>query len=282
MPVIAAKRKPRVGSGQAHARGNRRVLPQPRNALPLPGRAHILAEAKNRRARGAPPPQGAIMPELRQNIVDDLTSVTTESWRTFRIMAEMVTALDQLNALKSNCISIFGSARCTPDMQEYQDAEKIAHMLVQAGFGIITGGGPGIMEAANKGASEAGGESVGLHIHLPHEQGCNKYVKTRCNFRYFFIRKFMFVKYAMAYVVMPGGMGTIDELSEAFVLAQTGRTRPFPIILYDSRYWSGFLEWLRNSMVAGGFIQEAEIQKLVTVCDTPEEVVNHLCKIIIL
>ena len=144
------------------------------------------------------------MPELRQNFVDDLTSATTESWRTFRIMAEMVQALDTLNALKVNCISIFGSARCTPDMQEYQDAEKIARMLVEAGFGIITGGGPGIMEAANKGAFEAGGESVGLHIHLPHEQGCNQYVKTRCNFRYFFIRKFMFVKYAMAYVVMPG------------------------------------------------------------------------------
>lgn len=155
-------------------------------------------------------------------------------------------------------------------------------MLVDAGFGVITGGGPGIMEAANKGAFEAGGESVGLHIELPHEQGCNKYVKTRCNFRYFFIRKFMFVKYAMAYVVMPGGMGTIDELSEAFVLAQTGRTRPFPIILYDSRFWSGLLEWLRKSMAAGGFIHETEIDKLVTVCDTPEEVVNHLCKIIIL
>ena len=222
------------------------------------------------------------MPELRQNIVDDLSSVTTESWRTFRIMSEMVHALDELNALKVNCISIFGSARCTPDMQEYQDAEKIARMLVDAGFGVITGGGPGIMEAANKGAFEAGGESVGLHIVLPHEQGCNKYVKTRCNFRYFFIRKFMFVKYAMAYVVMPGGMGTIDELSEAFVLAQTGRTRPFPIILYDSRFWSGLLEWLRKSMAAGGFIHETEIDKLVTVCDTPEEVVNHLCKIIIL
>ena len=222
------------------------------------------------------------MPELRQNIVDDLSSVTTESWRTFRIMSEMVHALDELNALKVNCISIFGSARCTPDMQEYQDAEKIARMLVDAGFGVITGGGPGIMEAANKGAFEAGGESVGLHIELPHEQGCNKYVKTRCNFRYFIIRKFMFVKYAMAYVVMPGGMGTIDELSEAFVLAQTGRTRPFPIILYDSRFWSGLLEWLRKSMAAGGLIHETEIDKLVTVCDTPEEVVNHLCKIIIL
>ena len=148
-------------------------------------------------------------------------------------------------------------------------------------IGIISGGGPGIMEAANKGACKAGGVSVGLHIQLPHEQGCNQYVKTRCNFRYFFIRKFMFVKYAMAYVVMPGGMGTIDELSEAFVLAQTGRTRPFPIILYDSSYWSGLLEWMRKTMAARGFIKEGEINKLITVCDTPEEVVAQLCRVII-
>ena len=147
---------------------------------------------------------------------------------------------------------------------------------------LITGGGPGVMEAANKGAAEAGGVSVGLRIELPHEQGCNQYVKTRCNFRYFFTRKFMFVKYAMAYVVMPGGMGTIDELSEAFVLAQTGRIRPFPIILYNSSYWAGLLEWLRTSMANGGFINREEIDKLVTVCDTPEQVVEHLCKIVIL
>lgn len=222
------------------------------------------------------------MPEFQQNIVDDLASATTESWRTFRIMAEMVNALDELNALKVNCISIFGSARSQPESQEYQDAEKLAGLLVRAGYGVITGGGPGVMEAANKGAREAGGVSVGLHIKLPHEQGCNPYVTTRCNFRYFFIRKFMFVKYARAYVVMPGGMGTIDELSEAFVLAQTGRTRPFPIILYDSRFWSGLLEWLRKSMAAGGFISDEELDQLITVCDTPEEVVNHLRKIIIL
>ena len=122
------------------------------------------------------------MPEVRQTILDDMTSVTSESWRTFRIMAEMVEALDKLNHLSMNCISIFGSARATPDTQVYKDAERIASLLVQKGFGIITGGGPGIMEAANKGASEAGGESVGLHIELPHEQGCNAYVKTRCNF----------------------------------------------------------------------------------------------------
>ncbi|MDO5484414.1 MAG: TIGR00730 family Rossman fold protein, partial [Desulfovibrionaceae bacterium] len=161
------------------------------------------------------------MPEIRQNIVDDLTSLTTESWRTFRIMAEMVEAMDTLNALKGNCVSVFGSARSTTDSPEYQGAEKLSRLLVEAGYGVITGGGPGVMEAANKGACEAGGISVGLHIELPHEQGCNQYVKTRCNFRYFFTRKFMFVKYSTAYVVMPGGMGTIDELSEAFVLAQT-------------------------------------------------------------
>ncbi|WP_165076247.1 MULTISPECIES: TIGR00730 family Rossman fold protein [unclassified Desulfovibrio] len=222
------------------------------------------------------------MPEFRQNIVDDLAASGTESWRTFRIMAEMVNALDELNSLKVNCISIFGSARSKPESQEYQDAEKLAGLLAHAGYGVITGGGPGVMEAANKGATEAGGVSVGLHIKLPHEQGCNRYVTTRCNFRYFFIRKFMFVKYARAYVVMPGGMGTIDELSEAFVLAQTGRSRPFPIILYNSRFWSGFSEWLRKSMVAGGFISEDEIDKLITICDTPEEVVNHLRKIVIL
>ena len=222
------------------------------------------------------------MPELQQNLVDDITSVTTESWRSFRIMAEMVEALDKLNHLDRPCISIFGSARSKPEDPAYQAAEKMSALLVKKGYGIITGGGPGVMEAANKGATEAGGVSVGLHIHLPHEQGCNPYVTTRCDFHYFFIRKFMFVKYAMAYVVMPGGMGTIDELSEAFVLAQTGRIRPFPIILYDSRYWQGLLDWLRTSMVEGGYISSEEISRLITVCDTPEQVVDHLCKIVIL
>ncbi|MDR2054708.1 MAG: TIGR00730 family Rossman fold protein [Desulfovibrio sp.] len=221
------------------------------------------------------------MSEIRHNIIDDLSSLTTESWRTFRIMAEMVEGFDTLNRLDASCISIFGSARATPDSRHYKDAERMAADLVRAGFGIITGGGPGIMEAANKGAHEAGGVSVGLHIHLPQEQGCNQYVTTRCNFRYFFVRKLMFVKYAMAYVVMPGGMGTIDELSEAFVLAQTGRTRPFPIILYDSAYWGGLLEWMRSSMTGEAFILEKEIDRLITVCDTPEEVVSHLSRIIV-
>lgn len=222
------------------------------------------------------------MPKARQNVVDDLSLSSTESWRTLRVMAEMVTALDILNEIDVNCVSIFGSARSLPDSEEYLAAEKLASLLVHAGFGVITGGGPGVMEAANKGAAEAGGVSVGLHIKLPREQGCNKYVTTRCQFRYFFVRKFMFVKYAKAYIVMPGGMGTIDELSEAFVLAQTGRTKPFPIILYDSAFWSGFLEWLKNKMAKGGFIKEEELDKLIMVCDTPEEIVSALKRIIIL
>lgn len=222
------------------------------------------------------------MPELRRNMIDDLASATTESWRTFRIMAEMVNAFDVLNDIDVNCVSIFGSARSAPDSQEYIAAEKLARLLVEAGFGVISGGGPGVMEAANKGAAEAGGVSVGLHIKLPREQNCNKYANVRCNFRYFFIRKFMFVKYARAYIVMPGGMGTIDELSEAFVLAQTGRAKPFPLILYNSSFWRGFLDWVQNAMAGGGFIRPEEVSRLITTFDTPEEIVAHLCKIIVL
>ena len=222
------------------------------------------------------------MAEVTQNIIDDLSPAGTESWRTLRIMAELVSALDTMNSLKINCVSIFGSARSQPDSREYLAAEKLASLLVKAGFGVITGGGPGVMEAANKGAAEAGGASVGLHIRLPHEQECNKYVKTRCSFRYFFVRKFMFVKYAKAYIVMPGGMGTIDELSEAFVLAQTGKARPFPIVLYDSSFWSGFLDWIEGVMIPGGFLRDQELRKLVSICDTPEEAVSLLQKIIIL
>ena len=202
-----------------------------------------------------------------------------DSWRVFKIIAEAVEGFETLSQVQ-NCVSIFGSARARPDSQIYKDTVTIARLLAENGYGIITGGGPGLMEAGNKGAYEAGGTSVGLHIHLPHEQGCNKYVKTRCNFRYFFLRKLMFVKYAMAYVVMPGGMGTIDELSEAFVLAQTGRIKPFPIILYDGSFWNGLLDWLKNTMVERGYIKEHELN-LLTVLDTPDEVVEHIRKNII-
>ena len=204
-----------------------------------------------------------------------LESLTVQdSWRLFKILSEVVEGFETLSHTR-RCVSIFGSARVGPETQVYKDTEIIARKLVEQGYGIITGGGPGLMEAGNKGAYESGGTSVGLHIHLPHEQGCNQYVKTRCNFRYFFLRKLMFVKYAMAYVVMPGGMGTIDELSEAFVLAQTGRIKPFPIILYDSSYWNGLLDWFKNTMAARGNIKPEELE-LFTVLDTPDEVVEHL------
>lgn len=222
------------------------------------------------------------MPELRQNIVDDLSSLTTESWRTFRVMAEMVDALDTLNDLKAPCVSVFGSARTPEDAPEYRDAVRLGSLLARKGFGVITGGGPGIMEAANRGAFEAGGESVGLRIQLPREEKTNPWLTRTCSFRYFFVRKFMFVKYAMAYVVMPGGMGTIDELSEAFVLAQTGRVRPFPIILYDSRFWGGLVGWLKDVMASRGCIERDEIDRLISFCDTPEAVTDLLCSRIIL
>lgn len=137
------------------------------------------------------------------------------------------------------------------------------------------------MEAGNRGATEGGGESIGLHIHLPNEQAPNQFIKTRCDFRYFFVRKLMFVKYSMAYVVMPGGMGTVDELSEAFVLAQTNRIKPFPIILYDSSFWNGFVDWLKNTMIARGYMSNEELD-LITVLDSPDEVVSFIKRHVIL
>ncbi len=204
-----------------------------------------------------------------------LESLTTkDSWRLFKIISEVVEGFDALSHTR-RCVSIFGSARAPRDSQVYKDTETIARKLVEQGYGVITGGGPGLMEAGNKGAAEADGASIGLHIMLPHEQGCNPWVKTRCNFKYFFIRKLMFVKYAMAYVVMPGGMGTIDEFSEAFVLAQTGRIKPFPIILYDSSFWAGFVDWAQKVMVQRGYIRAEELN-LMTILDTPDEVVEHI------
>lgn len=210
---------------------------------------------------------------MTQTPIDFLS--ISESWRMFRIIAEIVDGFETMSEV-GPCVSVFGSARAHAEDPLYKDTEKIAHLLVEAGYGVITGGGPGLMEAANKGATEAGGMSVGLHIHLPHEQDCNSYIKVRSDYRYFFVRKLMFVKYALAYVVMPGGMGTIDELSEAFVLAQTKRIKPFPIILYKSEFWGGFLDWIRHSMVREGFISAEEVDTYVTVCDTPEEIIQEI------
>ncbi len=203
-----------------------------------------------------------------------------DSWRMFRIISETVDGFEKLGDA-GKCVSIFGSARATETDPMYVTTQTIARKLGEAGYGVITGGGPGFMEAGNRGAVEGGGESIGLHIHLPNEQAPNPYIKTRCDFRYFFIRKLMFVKYAVAYVVMPGGMGTVDELSEAFVLAQTHRIKPFPIILYDSTFWRGMLDWLKNTMIKRGYLSEDELD-LFTVLDSPDDVVSYIKKHIIL
>ena len=210
----------------------------------------------------------------RQYVIDSLSA--QESWRLFRIMAEIVEGIETLSELPC-CVSIFGSARAKPEDPIYHLTETIARELAEAGYGVITGGGPGLMEAGNKGASEAGGPSVGLHIHLPLEQAPNHFIQTRCDVRYFFVRKLMFVKYAMAYVVMPGGIGTMDELFEAFVLVQTRRIKPFPIILYDSHFWGGLLDWMKSTVVSRGFMSEDDLE-LITLCDTPEEVVQYIRK----
>lgn len=213
----------------------------------------------------------------RQYVIERLSA--QESWRLFRIMSEIVDGIETLGELPP-CVSIFGSARAKPGDPLYEQTEEIAFQLAKQGYGVITGGGPGLMEAGNRGATAAGGPSVGLHIQLPLEENANTAMQTRCSFRYFFVRKLMFVKYAIAYVVMPGGAGTLDELFEAFVLVQTNRIKPFPIILYGREYWSGLLDWMRTRMVEGGFIREEEID-ILTVCDTPQEVLQQISKRVI-
>jgi hypothetical protein len=210
--------------------------------------------------------------DKKQFLIDELSM--RESWRLFKIMAEVVDGFDAMSEI-DNGVSIFGSARVAPEDPLFKDTEEIAAKLVQAGFSVISGGGPGLMKAANKGAFEAGGESVGLHIHLPFEQATNEYLTTKVDFRYFFVRKLMFVKYATAYVAMPGGFGTMDELFEALVLIQTRRIKHFPIVLYKSDYWSGLMDWLKTRMVADGFAGPGDLD-LLTVRDTPDEVVSYI------
>jgi len=195
-----------------------------------------------------------------------------DSWRVFRIMGEFVEGFDTL-APVSPAVTIFGSARTRLDDPDYQAAEKTAWLLAKEGFAVITGGGPGIMEAANKGAFEAGGDSIGCNIELPFEQGMNAYVHTAINFRYFFVRKTMFVKYAEAFIIFPGGFGTMDELFEALTLIQTGKVRDFPVVLFNTAYWKGLLDWLRNTMLEDGKIRASDLDLLVCT-DSPEEAVK--------
>jgi len=206
----------------------------------------------------------------KQYIVDDLT--LNDSWRMFQIMSEFVEGFDVMPDV-SPAVTIFGSSQIKSNSPIYKTTAKTARLLVENGFNVISGGGPGVMEAANKGAAEANGKSVGLHIQLPNEQQPNQYANVRLNFNYFFIRKVMFVKYAVAYIIMPGGFGTLDELFEALTLIQTKRIRTFPVILMDSRFWNGLLEWLRGTLVNEKTISEQDLE-ILRIVDTPEEAVG--------
>ena len=199
-----------------------------------------------------------------------------ESWRIFGIMAEFVEATERLSAIRP-AVSIFGSARIPSGHRYYALTEQIARLLSDSGFSVISGGGPGIMEAANKGAFFGKSPSVGLNIQLPMEQNANPYQDISQTFRHFFARKFMFVRFATAYVVMPGGFGTLDELLEAMTLVQTKKSRAIPIILVDTAFWQGLLDWLRERLVGEGMIS-AEDLDLIQVIDKPEDVVEAIFK----
>ncbi|MBP6387001.1 MAG: TIGR00730 family Rossman fold protein [Pseudarcicella sp.] len=197
-----------------------------------------------------------------------------ESWRIFKVMSEFVEGIDKLSKI-GPCVSIFGSARTKPDNKYYQYAEEIAAKLVRHGYGVITGGGPGIMEAGNKGAKLQGGKSVGLNIELPFEQKPNDYIDRdkSIDFDYFFVRKVMFIKYSQGFVIMPGGFGTIDEMFESLTLIQTQKIGRFPVVLVGVDYWSGLIDWLKNTMLTYGNIGAADLD-LISLVETPTEAVK--------
>jgi uncharacterized protein (TIGR00730 family) len=195
-----------------------------------------------------------------------------ESWRMFRIMGELVEGFDTLAGIEP-AVTIYGSSRLRADDELYAQTVEIAYKLGKLGFSIVTGGGPGVMEAANKGAAEAGVTSVGLNIELPEAQVCNTYSNKTLTFHHFFARKVMLAKYAIAFVAMPGGLGTLDELTEVLTLIQTHKIKPFPVIVFDSQYWKGFLNWLGSTVLAKGCVSQRDLDLLI-VCDQPDEVVE--------
>ncbi|MEZ0066143.1 uncharacterized protein (TIGR00730 family) [Streptacidiphilus sp. MAP12-20] len=198
----------------------------------------------------------------------------TDPWRVMRIQSEFVEGFGALAEL-GPAVSVFGSARTPVDSDEYRAGVRIGHALVEAGYVVITGGGPGAMESANRGAYEAGGTSVGLGIELPFEQGLNDYIHVGLNFRYFFVRKTMFVKYSQGFIVLPGGFGTLDELFEALTLVQTHKVTRFPVILFGTEYWSGLLDWVRNTLIAEGKASPGDLE-LIQCTDSVEEAVKIL------
>ncbi|MBN2077226.1 MAG: TIGR00730 family Rossman fold protein [Dehalococcoidales bacterium] len=195
-----------------------------------------------------------------------------ESWRMFRIIGELVEGFDTLSGIEP-AVTIYGSARLSPDDPMYAKTEDIAYRLGNIGFSIYTGGGPGVMEAANKGALRSNSTSVGLNIDLPHEQMLNQYTNVSIMFHHFFVRKVMLVKYASAFICMPGGLGTLDELTEVLTLIQTRKMKPFPVVLVGSNYWKGLLDWLKDSVLNRGSISSEDLD-LLRVCDEPEEIID--------
>ena len=213
----------------------------------------------------------------KQFVIDDFK--LGESWRLFKIMGEFVDGVEALHDL-GPAVSIFGSARVAPEDPIYRKTEEIAQLFAENKFAVITGGGGGVMEAANKGAAAAGGTSAGLNIHLPFEQKPNDYANVRLEFKYFFIRKVMFIKYATAFIAMPGGFGTLDELFEVVTLVQTHRIRPLPIILVDSDYWGGMKDWIESRLLEDQRVS-AEDMEILHFMDDPEEIVNYVKKVVI-
>jgi uncharacterized protein (TIGR00730 family) len=221
---------------------------------------------------------GGNMVDSNQYVVEKISA--QESWRMFHIMAEFVEGFDTL-ARHHPAVSIFGSTRANPEDEVYQKAERIGHLLAENGFSVITGGGPGVMEAANKGAASAGGKSIGLNIELPLEQKPNPYANITLHFRYFFVRKVMFVKYAVAYIILPGGFGTMDELLESVTLIQTHKIKPFPVILVGSNYWKGLLDWIQEVVLKEEKISPTDLD-ILQLIDDPEEVIKVIKKTVIL
>ena len=213
----------------------------------------------------------------KQFLIDDLK--LGESWRLFKIMGEFVDGVEALHDL-GPAVSIFGTARITPEDPVYEKTLELASLFAKNNFAVITGGGGGVMEAANKGAAEAGGVSVGLNIHLPFEQIPNPYSNVKLEFKYFFIRKVMFIKYAKAYVAMPGGFGTMDELFEVVTLIQTRRIKPYPIILVGKDYWEGLFDWIKERLLTEKRISPPDLE-IMQIMDDPEEIVKFVKKILL-
>jgi uncharacterized protein (TIGR00730 family) len=231
------------------------------------GRVRARPEVSRRlRPGGATEDERLLERQLRPDFLG------TDPWRALRILSEFVEGFDAM-AVVGPAVTVFGSARTTPDDPVYEIGRTIGRKLAEAGYAVITGGGPGTMEAANRGCREGGGLSVGCNIELPHEQGLNPYVDLGVEFRYFFARKVMFVKYADAFVILPGGFGTLDELFESLTLIQTGKVRDFPVILVGRDYWSGLLAWIRETLVARGAVSASDLE-LVTLTDDPDEVIR--------